>query len=130
VTATSLVRTTATLVIFAVGTAAAVAGLLRQPTSGLVIITLDTTRADRLPAYGFGGVATPAIDALAPVLSVMSDRGDWVHRDYEKVMKWMEQSTAYAQDLEKRLAALGHPVRRRGLKAWLKLPLIRLGLLK
>lgn len=33
--------------------------------SGLVIITLDATRADRLPAYGFGGVATPALDALA-----------------------------------------------------------------
>ena len=71
-----------------------------------------------------------AIDAIGPVLSVMADRGDWVHRDYEKVMKWMEQSVAYAGDLEKRLAALGHPVKRRGLKAWLKLPLIRLGLLK
>jgi len=33
--------------------------------SGLVMITLDTTRADRLPAYGFAGVATPAIDRLA-----------------------------------------------------------------
>jgi arylsulfatase A-like enzyme len=30
-----------------------------------VIVTLDTTRADRLPAYGFAGVATPALDALA-----------------------------------------------------------------
>src|SRR6188768_3261264 len=33
--------------------------------SGLVVITLDTTRADRLPAYGFAGVATPTIDRLA-----------------------------------------------------------------
>ena len=33
--------------------------------SGLVVITLDTTRADRLPAYGFVGVATPTIDRLA-----------------------------------------------------------------
>jgi arylsulfatase A-like enzyme len=33
--------------------------------SSVVIITLDTTRADRLPAYGFQGVATPAIDRLA-----------------------------------------------------------------
>jgi arylsulfatase A-like enzyme len=33
--------------------------------SGVVIITLDTTRADRLPAYGFEGVTTPAIDRLA-----------------------------------------------------------------
>ena len=71
-----------------------------------------------------------ALQAAAPVLSVMADRGDWVHRDYEKVMKWMEQSVAYAQDLEKRLEALGHPVKRRGLKDWLKVPLMRLGLLK
>jgi arylsulfatase A-like enzyme len=33
--------------------------------TGLVVITLDTTRADRLPAYGFVGVSTPAIDRLA-----------------------------------------------------------------
>lgn len=31
----------------------------------VVMITLDTTRADRLPAYGFDGVRTPAIDRLA-----------------------------------------------------------------
>jgi arylsulfatase A-like enzyme len=31
----------------------------------VLVITLDTMRADRLPAYGFSGVATPAIDRLA-----------------------------------------------------------------
>lgn len=31
----------------------------------VLLITLDTTRADRLPAYGFGGVETPALDRLA-----------------------------------------------------------------
>ena len=31
----------------------------------VVIITLDTMRADRLPAYGFRGIVTPALDALA-----------------------------------------------------------------
>lgn len=31
----------------------------------LLVITLDTTRADRLPAYGFTGVQTPNIDRLA-----------------------------------------------------------------
>ena len=31
----------------------------------LVVVTLDTTRADRLGCYGFRGVETPAIDALA-----------------------------------------------------------------
>ena len=31
----------------------------------VVLITLDTMRADRLPPYGFGGVATPTLDRLA-----------------------------------------------------------------
>src|SRR5262245_49197030 len=31
----------------------------------VVVVTLDTTRADRLGCYGFQGVATPHIDALA-----------------------------------------------------------------
>jgi arylsulfatase A-like enzyme len=31
----------------------------------VVLITLDTTRADRLPAYGFASVLTPALDRLA-----------------------------------------------------------------
>ena len=31
----------------------------------LVLITLDTVRADRLPAYGYAGIATPALDAIA-----------------------------------------------------------------
>ena len=32
---------------------------------GLLIITLDTTRADRLPTYGYQSAVTPAIDRLA-----------------------------------------------------------------
>lgn len=31
----------------------------------LLVITLDTMRADRLPAYGFRGVDTPALDRIA-----------------------------------------------------------------
>ena len=31
----------------------------------VVVVTLDTTRADRLGAYGFEGVQTPVIDSLA-----------------------------------------------------------------
>ena len=31
----------------------------------IVLVSIDTLRADRLPAYGFSGVETPAIDALA-----------------------------------------------------------------
>jgi arylsulfatase A-like enzyme len=60
----SLVRTTAAIAVLTVGTVAARATILHPRPSGLVIITLDTTRADRLPAYGFSSVATPAIDSL------------------------------------------------------------------
>jgi arylsulfatase A-like enzyme/Tfp pilus assembly protein PilF len=31
----------------------------------VILISIDTLRADHLPAYGYAGVATPAIDALA-----------------------------------------------------------------
>ena len=62
-TVTVLARTTAAIVVLAAGAARGTTLWLRP--SGLIIITLDTTRADRLPAYGFGGVATPAIDRLA-----------------------------------------------------------------
>ncbi len=44
----------------------AVARLRPSPSAlNVVVVTLDTTRADRLGCYGFGGVATPHIDALA-----------------------------------------------------------------
>ena len=32
--------------------------------AAIVLISIDTLRADHLPAYGYAGVATPAIDAL------------------------------------------------------------------
>src|SRR3954453_7008964 len=36
------------------------------PVSGpIIVISIDTLRADHLPAYGYRGVRTPAIDALA-----------------------------------------------------------------
>ncbi len=45
---------------------------LSSPTSGiavrprnLIVLTLDTMRADRLPAYGFQGFSTPALDRIA-----------------------------------------------------------------
>jgi len=49
------------------GTAPApdVAQLRRDRPFNVVIVSLDTTRADRLGAYGFAGIETPAIDALA-----------------------------------------------------------------
>ena len=51
----------------ATGVYAAGAAALKAPATptALVIITLDTTRADCLPAYGFGGVWTEARCPLA-----------------------------------------------------------------
>ncbi len=41
------------------------AGCGRAPRLNVLLVTFDTTRADHLPAYGFAGVATPTLDALA-----------------------------------------------------------------
>ncbi len=122
----------------------------------------------------------PSLDAIVPALSVFADRGDWVHRDYEKVMGMLEESVARGEALEAQMtlregdiSRLGHDLRemlkernevqrrlveqetalaasraelatrvqqlsekqdeldaRRGWRWWLKLPLIRLGILK
>jgi arylsulfatase A-like enzyme/Tfp pilus assembly protein PilF len=46
-----------------------IAGCARRSGSNaltpVVLISVDTLRADRLPAYGYRGVSTPALDALA-----------------------------------------------------------------
>jgi arylsulfatase A-like enzyme/Tfp pilus assembly protein PilF len=64
-------RTLAGLGILLAAIAAAVAGslLASHPQSAtdsgpIVLISIDTLRADHLPAYGYRGVATPGIDAL------------------------------------------------------------------
>ncbi len=44
---------------------AAVAGTRSPVRPSVVLISIDTLRSDHLPIYGYGGVATPAIDALA-----------------------------------------------------------------
>lgn len=52
-----------TVVVGAVeGQPESVTGGAKQPP--VVLISIDTLRADRLPAYGYEGVATPAIDRL------------------------------------------------------------------
>ena len=59
------------LVLFALGTGlAAVAGWRYARTSApvngpIILISIDALRADHLPAYGYRGVQTPHIDALA-----------------------------------------------------------------
>jgi choline-sulfatase len=40
-------------------------GWVASPKVGVVLITLDTTRADRLPAYGYQDAAMPALDRIA-----------------------------------------------------------------
>jgi arylsulfatase A-like enzyme len=39
-------------------------GCSRRSQPSIVLISIDTLRADRLPAYGYGGISTPHIDAL------------------------------------------------------------------
>ncbi len=64
-------RFTFILVLVALGTALAAVGGWRYarasaPASGpIVLISIDTLRADHLPVYGYAKVKTPAIDALA-----------------------------------------------------------------
>jgi arylsulfatase A-like enzyme len=45
--------------------AATGAGAAAAAAPPVVLVTIDTLRADRLPAYGYRGVATPAIDRLS-----------------------------------------------------------------
>ena len=55
--------------LFGAAAAATLVWFVREPplrVSGpIVLVSIDTLRADRLPAYGYDGVATPAIDRLA-----------------------------------------------------------------
>jgi choline-sulfatase len=65
-------RPAATLLLLMTPLAMVAAGCARQPARApsaspgtpVVLISIDTLRADHLPVYGYRGVATPAIDAL------------------------------------------------------------------
>ena len=140
---------------------------------------LEAKRTLQSPLYFVlvGSRRAQSLHAVAPALSVLADRDDWVHRDYEKVMRMLEgvahernvlaeravqheraleAARAEAGNLRTALAlqetaisaqrALGEAQqaahaaqvrllqaeadRRRGWRWWLKLPLIRLGLVK
>jgi len=121
-----------------------------------------------------------ALESVVPALSVLADREDWVHRDYEKVMRMLENAAVQLDGLkaeigrrdgdiakltadvhageearanaearargeqaarvarEAELAARDLALaerqreldRRRGWRWWLKLPLVRLGILR
>ena len=45
--------------------AAASSGPTKTPLPDIFLITIDTLRADHVHCYGYGHVATPALDALA-----------------------------------------------------------------
>lgn len=57
----------ALLIVVVLAAAAAGRGLwrARHPGPNVLLITLDTTRADRLGCYGYAGGSTPALDSLA-----------------------------------------------------------------
>lgn len=68
----------------------------------VVVVTLDTTRADRLGAYDFEGVQTPAIDSLAA-------EGILFRRAYSVTPRAIEMVTAAVeQPLEAQDLALGY----------------------
>jgi choline-sulfatase len=63
----NLARRSVTLVVLAILTSACSrqhASTLHFPNAPVILISVDTLRADHLPAYGYTGVATPNLDAL------------------------------------------------------------------
>src|SRR5262245_36160477 len=59
----AMLRSTTAVVLLALSAPGCHRAVLRP--ANLLVITLDTLRADRLPAYGFNGVDTPTLDRLA-----------------------------------------------------------------
>lgn len=86
-----------------------------------------------------------ALESVPPAVSVLADRGDWIYHDYEKAYREMRAAVERADELQRQAAqreaellARGLQLsecnrevhRRRGWRWWLKLPLVRLGMLK
>jgi len=65
--ASAIVALAAALILVASGCrdSGALEGALARERWNVVLISVDTLRADRLGCYGFGGVRTPAVDGLA-----------------------------------------------------------------
>ena len=56
------------------GIAAALSNLVRpSPGTSVVLVTIDTLRADRLGCYGYGPAKTPALDSLAAEGALFED---------------------------------------------------------
>jgi ubiquinone/menaquinone biosynthesis C-methylase UbiE len=72
-----------------------------------------------------------ALESVPAALSVLSDRDDWMYQDYGKVIRELRASVERGVAMERQLAEKNHELlQRRGWRWWLKLPFIRLGLLK
>ena len=96
----------------------------QKPTFFSVIAPQDNPTAGRLADVAEGdpsqaGSTMPAplyhlvaaarapgvLEELPATLHVLADRDDWVYRDYEKVMKWMQEAVADRDRLRAELAA-------------------------
>ncbi len=49
-----------------------IAGLQKLKKPNVLLITVDTTRADHLPAYGYKNIRTPNLDSLAKARNSVS----------------------------------------------------------
>ena len=158
-----------------------------RESTGQLIETAETSITESAPALSnplyflvVAARSAAAAQALPPALSVFADRDDWVHRDYEKVMRDLDFHAARGKALQDQLGAGEHTIaslqddvrreqaaraeaesrlvkreatlhvreaelavknltvsekdreleQRRSWRWWLKLPLIRMGLLK
>jgi len=77
----------------------------------------DSAFANPLYFLLLAGRDAQAVASVPPAVSVLSDRGDWVHRDYEKVMHHLEVAVERGEALEMQVGqrersvqALGHEV--------------------
>jgi SAM-dependent methyltransferase len=85
---------------------------------GEIIEISESQPIDAIPRLGnalyFMLVASrsrAALDRQPPVLSVLADRDDWVHRDYEKVMKDLDWWAAHTKGLKAELDGLREEAR-------------------
>jgi SAM-dependent methyltransferase len=78
-----------------------------RPAMGVQVVEVDESD----PSHAGDHLSAPLYFLLAasrepealrpqpPVLGLLADRGDWVHRDYEKVMRWLTECAAQRDEL-------------------------------